>query len=582
MKKGIKQTTKKTVNLFYSGVLMLTVANILVKIIGVFLKVPLSGIIGTNGMGYYSSAYDIYVWLYMVSTAGIPVAISIMISESRSKGNLREAKKIFRIALVSFIVIGTIGTGAMMGACKWFSSLYEMPHLYWSILTIAPTLLFVCVSCAIRGYFQGYQHMTPTAISEVIESLGKLIIGILLAIWSINHFAVGNLSFKFDDGWSIASLINETKDWQIGADIMYAKAAAFTILGLTIGVFISMCYLIVKKLVFKEEVFNREFEIADADKLPVRSTKRLLKTLLIIAIPVTISASMMSFANMLDGMIIGNRLASFGYGERVISGIIGAFKTQVVTFFNLPPALIYPISGSLVPYISTVRTTGTKEQLHKIMNSSVKVTSLIALPCALGMSVLSKPIIQLLFSMSNNPVEMTFDTDILLSVQSIAVFFVAMLAITNSFLQSYKYQWYPIYSIIAGCVVKMLSSLFLIGQENIQILGAPIGTLLCYATIVIMNFFFVAKKIGFIPSIVDTFLRPLMAAIVCAAAALGSYKLISAYIKSSLTVLVAIGVGGLFYIAAIFLFRAITEEDLKIIPKGDKLIRILKKLRLIR
>lgn len=576
-KKGV-QTAKKTVNMFYSGVLVLTIANILVKIIGVFLKVPLASIIGTNGMGYYSAAYDIYVWLYMVSTAGIPVAISIMISESRSKGNLREAKKIFKIALRAFIVIGTLGMAIMMVGCKWFSSLYEMPHLYWSILAIAPTLLFVCISCAIRGYFQGYQHMTPTAISEVIESLGKLIIGIVLALWSIRRFDVDFSGKK----WSVDTLGSDLKEWITVSDEKFAKAAAFTILGLTIGVFISMCYLIIKKRLFREDIFNKEFERPDADTLPVRSSGTLLKTLVIIAVPVTISASMMSFTNMLDGMIIGKRLASFGYGEKVITGMIGAFKTQVVTFFNLPPALIYPISGSLVPYLSTVRSTGTKEELHKIMNSSVKVTSLIALPCALGMSVLSKPIIQLLFSMKDNPGEMAYNTPVLLSVQALAVFFVALLAITNSFLQAHKYQWYPIYSIIAGSVVKILSSLLLIGQRNIQILGAPLGTLLCYITIVFFNFFFVARKIGFIPRIVDTFLRPLAAALVCALAAFGSYTLISRFVASRLVVVVSIGIAAVIYVVAVFLFRAVTEDDLAIIPKGDKIVRVLKKLGLLK
>ena len=275
----------------------------------------------------------------------------------------------------------------------------------------------------------------------------------------------------------------------------------------------------------------------------------------------------------------------------ILTGLSGAGKTRAmhamedIGFYcvdNLPPALIYPISGSLVPYISTVRSTGTKEELYRIMNSAVKVASLIALPCALGMSVLSKPIIQLLFSMKDNPTEMTFDTPALLSVQALAVFFVALLAITNSFLQSHKYQWYPIYSIVAGSAVKILSSLILIGQRDIQILGAPIGTLLCYVTIVFFNFFFVAKKIGFIPDIRSTFLRPLAAAVVCALAAIGSYAVISNFITSRITVLVSICVAALVYLVAIFLFSAITEDDLKIIPKGEKIVTVLKKFGLLK
>lgn len=541
---------KKTSNLFFSGVLILTVANLLVKIIGVGLKVPLAAIIEQNGMGYYTSAYDIYVWLYMVSTAGIPVAISIMISDSRSKGNFREAKKIFRIALYAFIVIGLVGMCIMIFGSKFFSSLYELPELYWSIIAIAPTLLFVCISSAIRGYFQGYQNMTPTAVSEVIESLGKLILGIIFAIWGMKTFADPS---------------------GIPGESQYAKSAAMTILGLTIGVFLAMVYLIIKKLTFREELYNAEFTRPDSDMLPVKSGKSLLKTLVVIAVPITISASMMSFSNMLDGMIIADRLSGFGFDTSVISGMIGAFKTQVVTFFNLPPALIYPISASLVPYISTVRNTGTKEQLNNIMNSAVKITSLIAMPCALGMSVLSEPIIALCFDMSGNPEAMAYGTPELLSVQSLAVFFVGMLAITNSFLQSHNLERKPIISILAGCAVKLASSFFLIGNDSIQIMGAPIGTLLCYITIVIFNFYFVAKHIGFVPKFGRVFVRPLIASVICAAAAFGSYKLIGIVLESRLTVILAIMVAVLVYLVTIFLTRAITKEDIMLLPKGEKI-----------
>lgn len=540
---------KKTANLFFSGVLVLTIANLIVKVIGMGLKIPLAEIIGPNGMGYYTSAYDIYVWLYMVSTAGIPVAISIMISDSRSKGNFREAKKIFKIALWSFIVIGLVGMSVMIFGSQIFSALYELPELYWSIIAIAPTLLFICISSAIRGYFQGYQNMVPTAISEVIESLGKLLLGIAFAIWGMKAFIEGGK-------------VSEST---------YAKSAAVTILGLTIGVFISMLYLIVKKTTFREDLYNAEFVREDSDKLPVRTGKQLLKTLVIIAVPVTISASMMSFTNMIDGMIIANRLSELGFDPPVISGMLGAFKTQVVTLFNLPPALIYPISASLVPYISTVLNTGTKEQLHTIMNSAVKITSLIAMPCALGLSVLSKPIISLMFDMSDNPAAMKYDTPELLSVQAIAVFFLGMLAITNSFLQSHKLERKPIISILAGSAVKLLSSYLLIGNENIQILGAPIGTVLCYITIIVFNFYFIAKHIGFVPKFGRVFVRPLISSVICAAAAFGSFWLLDRFMSEKIAVLVAIVVAVLVYVVAVFLTRSITADEIKMLPKGEKI-----------
>ena len=280
---------------------------------------------------------------------------------------------------------------------------------------------------------------------------------------------------------------------------------------------------------------------------------------------------MMSFANMLDGMIISSRLEGFGFGEKLRASITGAFKGQVVTFFNLPPALIYPISASLVPYISTLRNTGTRRDLHRVMNSAVKVTSIIAMPCALGMSVLSGPIIRLLFNTSGNPEEMSFGTDTLLSVQAIAVFFLAMYSITTAFLQAHGYERKPIISVLCGVIVKLMSSFILIGIPGIQILGAPIGTLLCYITITVVNFFFVAKHIRFLPRFGYVFVRPLISAVVCAASALLSYKLLGQISSSRITVVIAIIVAAVVYLFCILITRTVTKDDLKLLPKGEKI-----------
>ena len=562
MKKNVNKKAGKVANLFVSGVLILTVSNMLVKVIGLLLKVPLAHIIRNPGMGYYNGAYEIYVWLYMLSTAGIPVAIAKMVSDTRSKGNFRETRRIFSVSLKVFTLVGFAGMAIMMIFSKLFSAWYQLPNLYLSIIAIAPTLLFVCVSSTIRGYFQGYQLMKPTAVSEIIESLGKLILGVAFALLvMIPH-------------WS--------EDDAAISEGVFSKASAMTILGLTIGVFLSMCYLIYKRINFNESIYNAEFAREDSRTLSVRTNKKILKTLIIIAIPIMISSSMMSFANMLDGMIISNRLYSFGFTEKIRAGITGAFKTQVVTFFNLPPALIYPISASLVPYISTLRNTATRRDLHRVMNSAIKVTSIISMPCALGMSVLSGPIIRLLFNTSENPAEMAFGTDTLLSVQALAVFFLAMYSITTAFLQAHGKERMPIVSVLAGVIVKLLSSFILIGIPGIQILGAPIGTLLCYITITVVNFYFVAKYVHFLPRFINVFIRPLISAVICAATALLSYKLLSHLSASRVMVLLAIMIAAAVYMLCIFLTRTITADDVKLLPRGERIYNKLRRMRLMK
>lgn len=555
---------KKTANLFASGVLILTIANLIVKVIGVMLKVPLSSALLNEGMGYYNSAYEVYVWLYMVSTAGIPVAIGMMVSESKAKGNFREIKKIYKIALTFFAIVGFVFMLALMLSSGIIADkAYKLEGLEWGFIAIAPTLFLICISCAIRGYFQGYQYMTPTAVSEVIESLGKLIIGLLLAYWAMDKY----------DG------VTKVVDGEV-IEMKYPYAAAFTVLGLTIGVAISLIYLFIKKATFKESLYNAEFVRPDSDSLPVRSSGKILKTLIIIAVPVTLSSSVMSLTTMLDSVIISNKLQDIGLSQKVVTETIGYYKTQVITFFNLPPVLIYPISGSLVPYLSSLIVGRDKQKIKNLMNSALRVASLIALPCALGMSVLSEPIIKLVFA--DNLVDQTKSPE-LLSIQALSVFFVAMLAMTTSILQAHKLERKPIISMLAGAVVKISTSWLLIGNESIQIFGAPISTFLSYLTIVLFNFYFVAKHVKFIPDFKRVFIRPLISAVLCAGAALGSYHLLSMVISSdTIITLLSIAAAGVVYVFAIFLLRAITKEDFELIPKGDKLYRGLVKLKLMK
>lgn len=541
-------SNKKKKNLFLSGVLVLTAANLLVKAIGATLKIPLHNLLGDEGMCYYNCAYDIYVWLYMVSTAGLPVTISILISGSRAKGNFKEAKKIFRITLAMFIIIGLAGMGIMLGGARQFASAYKQDNAVFCIMTMAPTLFLICVSSCIRGYFQGYQNMFPTAISEIIEAVGKLAMGMLLASYAIQR------------GYPLHTV------------------AAYAILGVTIGVAGGMLYLIVAKFLFRESIYNEEYMRPDSDEMQCRSTKTLLKVLIVTAVPITISASIMSFTNMLDSMIISRRLQSIGYSATVAASMLGNFKTLVVTLFNLPPALIYPIASSIVPLMSATISSGNHEKAKDIMNSSMRISALLSIPCALGLSVLSEPILKLLFDSASAEIAAP-----LLSIQALSVFFVGMLSITNAILQSHGYERKPIISMVAGSAVKIISSYILIGIPKINIMGAPIGTFLCYLTIVAFNFYFMAKYVKIIPDVKRVFIRPLVASVICAAVSIGSYRVFAIMaIPEKISVISAIILAMAVYLVTVFLIRAITEEDVILLPKGKKLCSILKKLHLIR
>lgn len=543
--KNIKAKDSK--KLFFSGVIVLTAANILVKVIGAFLKVPLQRLLTDNGMGYYNVAYDIYVWFYMISTAGLPVAVSIMISGSRAKGRFRDAKKIFKVVMTIFFILGVVGMAVMMLFSHWFAGMYKQPDSFYCILAIAPTLFFICLSSGFRGFFQGHQNMVPTAVSEVIEAVGKLSLGILFALYAK------------------------------GQDYPIYVVAAYTLFGLTIGSACGMLYLLITKLFFKESAYNAALNVVE-DKEYVTPTSEIIKNLLAIGIPITISASVMSFTNVIDGMILSSRLQSLGYTAASVSTMFGNYKTLAVTMFNLPPALIYPITASIVPLLSAAVSGGKKKLVDSTMNSSLRICSIISLPCALGLSALSYPLLSILFPEASSQMAAP-----LLSVLAPSIFFLAMLSVTNSFLQSHKYQIFPIISMAAGAAVKLISSYVLIGTRGIEMYGAPIGTFLCYLTTMLLNFFFVAKKIGYVPKIGKIFVKPFVAALACAGAAFGSdYLFVRVLpVNTKIITLISVAAAVVVYIAAIFVLKAITKEDILLLPKGEKILGILEKHKLI-
>lgn len=566
-KNGTEMKAKNSKNLFFSGVLILTLSNIIVKVLGAFLKVPLTSesLLGNRGIGYYQAAYEIYVWFYTVSTVGLPIAVSIMISGARAKGHFKDTKKMFKVIFGVFLAIGVVGTALMASLSGFFADRYSQP-IEWCILVISPTLLLVCMASAFRGYFQGHQSMTPTAISEVIEAVGKFALGILFAKYALNR------------GYPLHIV------------------AAYALVGLTVGTALGMIYLFITKLFFKEHLYNASIE-ATADDNYVTPTKTIIKTLFMIGIPITISSSVMSLTNVIDGMILSTRLQGLGYTKELAASLFGNYKALAVTMFNLPPALIYPISASIVPLLSRAVAAKDTKLIRGTMNSSLKITAIISLPCSLGMAALSKPLLSILF-------HDTFAVDSaapLLSVLAPSIFFLSMLSVTNSFLQAHGHQQLPIISMVSGAVVKLLSTFFLIGiiggasgvplgivdlekcpaEFRTVMFAAPIGTFLCYFVTMIVNFFFVAKKINYRPSIIKIFVKPFISALACAGAAFAVYYYLPFGHGIAKTVL-AVCVAGLVYLLFIFATKALDKEDIGLLPKGEKIYRILHKIKFVR
>lgn len=553
---GSGKTKNAGRSLIVSGVVVYAVSNIITKVIGLFFKIPMSELLGNTGMAYFNAAYTVYVWFYMISTAGLPVAVSRLVAESRALGRFRQVRKLYRLALLSFLIIGSAGTAVMLIFSNSLAGLVDA-NAAKCIIALAPTLFFVCLSSAFRGYFQGFRIMVPTGISQILESLGKLVCGIILAKYAINT------------GKSLEMV------------------AAYAVFGITIGVFAGLVYLWITKMFFRPEKIGDEFyEKFNGGNDECDGTGSLLGKLLKISVPITVSSSVMSLASLIDMSVMKTRLVAAGIPQETAVGMYGAYTTQCVSMFNLPPALIYPVAYMIVPLIAECMASGDTERRKRILESSFRITSIIAMPCALGMAAMSMYILPALFNSENSKGMFP-----LLSILSAAVFFIGVLATSNSALQGAGKEMLPIVSMAAGALVKVVSSWILVGIPAVNIYGTPVSTVLCYATAMVCNLVFLKRHVAFIPSVKKLFIRPFAASVLCGAAAFGSAYAVSyllyglePYGRTANLLITACGiaVAVIVYIIAVFLFRAVGREDLLMLPKGGKIVRIAERLHLVR
>lgn len=560
------------------GAIILMISNVLVKIIGMFFRIPLTNTIGVEGMAYYNAAYSIYVSFYMISTAGIPVAISRMIAASNSQNNIREVKKIFSLAYKVFFVIGVAGTAIMIGFSKQFAAASGMPDAYLAMIAIAPTLFFICLSSAYRGYFQGLQNMVPSAVSQVIEAVGKIGIGLFAA-------------------WYFYSVK--------GCEL--PVVAAYVILGVTIGVAAAAVYIAVAKRMFTSSAMWKQTVEGCAD-MQVRSTKSLLYELIITSLPIALASSIMGLTNTVDTMLLARRLAESGITRSAATSFYGTYSSMVIPLFNMAPPLIYPFAISAIPALSAAIARNKRSECESNMMSAFRMGALIAIPCSIGMASMSRGIISVLYN--NQKIDVSFSAfrtmmntsaqiypqadfssvgyvnslDLAapaLSVVASAIFFLAVISITNSILQAYRFEKQTIVSTTLGILVKIGATYALSSISGIGIMGSAIGTAAGYFTIMSCNIFFVVTKTKFVPSFTKIFLKPLIAGVCCGAAAFAVNALLVGRLGLKLSAVVSIIIAAAVYVAVIVAIKGINRYDIMMLPKGDKICAVLDKFSLL-
>ena len=537
---------------FFHGAAILTVGVIIMKLLGFIYKIPLGNILGDEGYSMFTSAYSIYFIFFTLATAGLPVALSRLIAEADANGRAKQEEKTFRVALATFAVIGIIFALILFLFPEWLAAKYlENPDAALSIKAMAPSILLVCLVSAYRGYCQGNGNMIPTTVDEVLEVLFKVISGLILA----------SCLLKAGYGKPVGS--------------------AGAILGVSIGSVISLLYMIIYKRRHYSELsasytagIHDPNDTPDDDKV-VDSAWKIVKDILSIGIPIAFGACIMAILNSIDSKLCMNRLqsaAGFSYYQaKVLYGVYG--KAQ--TLFNLPAAFITPLTIAIVPEISGAIAKGANAAARKTSEDAMRISAVISLPMGVGLTVLAYPIMNVLYPNSNAA------GPVLLAIMGVASFFVCTVLMENAILQASGHEKLTMVTMISGGLVKIIVNWFLVAQRSINIYGAPVGTLVSYVVMALVNYIFICVALKHRPKLLRIFARPLAASVLMGAAAWAIYGLCARFIgavswsRIALCMLAAIAVAAIIYLVSTIALRSITKEDMKLIPGGEKIANFL-------
>ncbi len=524
---------------FMGGVTVMAVSTVFVKICGALYKIPLNNILGDEGVTHFMSAYNIYAFLLTLSTAGLPLALSKLISEANATNRRTQMRRCFTTAMAIFVALGAVGSAVMLLFTRQLAAMMHNSLAYWPIKCLGVSVVCVSVMCAYRGFAQGRQNMVPTAVSQFIEAFTKLVVGLPLAWY----------------------LIRSGQPLEIGA--------AGAIVGVSAGIVLAMLYM------WRNYRKNRRPILWGTDA--AQSYGTIARRLLALGIPITIGQAGMSLFNLLDQTIILGQLQNvLGLGEREAASLYGQY-TFSSTLFNLPAGFLPAVAVSLIPAVTVAVTRKDHQAVNRVVTTSFRLIAMLAVPAGVGLSVMAGPILRLLYpARQETAAAATYHLQLL----GVASIFVCVMLLTNSIMQAHEKVNWPIYTMLIGGAVKVAVNYVLVGNPNINIKGAPFGTLVCYGLIAVLNLLLVSHLLEKKPNYFAIFAKPVLASVVMGAAAWASHGLLSrflsgGYVRSSLCTMISVGIAVVVYLILVIALRMITKEDLEMVPHGKKLARLL-------
>ena len=497
------------------GSLILVFASILAKFLGIFFRWPLIMLIGDEGLGYYQMTYPLYMLFIAIST-GVPIAVSKLISEKIALGQRDEVFQVIKEALKVMILLG-LGTTIFLGGFgKYIIHLLKWDEkAYYSILGVCLAPLFIGFMTPLRGFFQGMQNMTPTAVSQVIEQIGRVVFGVGLAF------------LLFPQG--------------------IEKAAGGASFGAAAGAILGGLYLWPKYIKIKKE--NNIRKIKGSDKI--------FSEIIRVALPISVGAAVGSIMGVIDSVLVPQKLLQSGMNMQNATILYAQLTGKASIFTNIPMTLTAALSASIIPIISELYVLKNNRQLENKINLSIKLSMLVAIPCFLGLFFMAEPIMKLIFPGRS-------EGFIILKYLALSIPFLVTTNITTSILQGTRYYYRPVLNLFIGCVIKVILTIVLVPIPNLNIYGAVIATISAYFIVAILNVIYMVRKLKCRFHLIEIVIKPIIASLVMIIGVLLTYlKIINMGANSSLSCLISIFVGIIIYVVLIISLKILGYDEIK-------------------
>lgn len=546
---------KKGTNFLMQGTI-LAAAAMITKIVGLAYRIPLTNIMGAEGNGYYGVVFQVYSLALMLTSYSLPMAVSKLVSARVALGQYKNAYRVFKGAMTFGILTGGIVSAIVFFNARFISEeIMKMGLSIYALRVLSPCILIVAILGVLRGFFQGYGTMIPTAISQVAEQLINAIVSVVGAY------------LLMQTGRSMAS--GEAKE-SYGA----AFAAAGGTLGTVIGALTALLFLLFVFTAYKTRL-KRQMRRDRTRRLESRKT--IYKVLLLTIAPVILSATVYNISNLIDQTMFSNIMAAQGMAEKEYSSLLGLLNGQYDTMTNIPLSVSSALAASFMPSLVTTMQTGNRKQIHSKINMVSRFNMLIAIPCAAGFITLSGPILNLLYFNQDNAIP-----SLMLRIGGISVVFFCLSTVTNAALQGLDRMAAPVKNAAISLVIHVVALFIMLVVFKWEIYSIPISKIIFAGSICILNAHDLRGACGYMQEQKQTFVIPTIASVIMGAVSLLVHLLCVLFIGEMAAAVIAIIVAVIVYGIALVVLGGITEEEILSAPKGATLVAICRKLHLLK